>query len=114
MSDKNQFCILVDDSNLGRDTAFAFQCFALQNTYISKVNNETISFVEAGPSQGDFCGSHNSPALDMQQSLGTHIISNNMIKSRGNTTCLNKTKQSSQLYFSFISAKLLFLLQMRS
>lgn len=80
----------------------------LENTYISEVNNETISFVEAGPSQGDFCGSYNSPALDMQQPLSTQIISNYMIKSRGNTTCLNKTKQSSQIYFSFISAKLPF------
>lgn len=74
-------------------------CFALGKTYSSKVNNETISFVEAGPSQRDFCGSYNSPALDMQKPLGTQIISNNMIKSRGNTTCLNKNKAA-----RFISA----------
>lgn len=82
--------------------------FALGKTYSSKVNNETISFVEAGPSQGDFCGSYNSPALDMQKPLGTQIISNNMIKSRGNTTCLNKAKQSSKVYFSLISSDLPF------
>lgn len=70
----------------------SFLCLALENTYVSKVNNETIAFVEAGPSQGDFCGSYNSPALDMQQPLSTQIISDNMIKSRGYTTCLNKTK----------------------
>lgn len=87
-------------------------CFALRNTYSSKVNNETVSFVEAGPSQGDFHGSYNSPALDMQKPLGTQIISNNMIKSRGNTTCLNKMKQSSKRYFSLILAN--FILQVSS
>lgn len=76
-------------------------------TYSSKVDNETISFVEAGPSQGDFCGSYNSPALDMQKPPGTQIISNNMIKSRSDTTCLNR-KQSSKLYFSLISGNLPF------
>lgn len=85
----------------------------LGKTYISKVNNETISFVEAGPSQGDFCGSHNSPALDMEKPLGTQIISNNVIKSRGNTTCLNKnTKHQALLQLHFF--ELTFLLQLRN
>lgn len=79
----------------------SIHCIALGMTYSSKVNNETISFVEAGPSQGDFCGSYSSPALNMQKPLGTQIISNNVIKSRGDTTCLNR-KQSSKLYFSLI------------
>lgn len=83
-------------------------CFALGKTYSSEVNNETISFVEAAPSQGNFRGSYNSPALDMQKPLGTQIIGDNMIKSRGNTTCLNKIKQSSKLCFSLISAHLPF------
>lgn len=104
-----RLCILGDDSDHRKEAMSYFSVrSALQKTYSSKVNNETISFVEAGPSQGDFCGSHNSPSLDMQKPLSTQIISNNVIKSRGNTTCLNKTKQSSRLYFSLICANLPF------
>lgn len=89
-------------------------CLTLRKTYSSEVNNETISSIEAGPSQGNFCGSYNSPALDMQKPLSTQIISNNMIKSRCNTTCLNETKTKQQALFPFNFCKFTLLLQLRS
>lgn len=56
--------------------------------YISKVNNEAVSTVEAGPAQRNLCGSNDPPALDVKKSLCTKVIGDHMVETWGHTSCL--------------------------
>lgn len=68
-----------------------FVCLLMQHrSYRSQISYEAVAIVEAGPGERHFCGPDSAPALDVEESAGSKIIGDHVLKSWCHTSGLRR------------------------
>lgn len=68
-------------------------------SYRTEVHYKAVALVEAVPFQRHLCGPDHSPALDVEEPLGSEVIGDHMLEPWRHTACLESPNKKQTLFF---------------